>query len=411
MTAGRSRDDVVVTGVGLVTPGGHGVDPSWKGVLAGQAFARSDPDLEGLAVTISCRVPPFDADEELGRGASRRQDRFTHLGLLAAREAVAGSGLDLDDEELAARTGVVFGCGIGGAASWEREHQALLDGRRVSPFMVPKMASNMAAGQVAIAHGLRGANLTVNTACASGATALHVARDLVASGATDAMLAGGVEAAVTPLSVAAFAQMGALSRRNDSTASRPFDVERDGFVIGEGAAVLVIERAADARARGATPLARLAGAGASADAHHVTAPPEDGAGAVLAMQRCLRDAGLSPADIDHVNAHGTSTPLNDRAEALALHAVMGAAAADVAVTSTKGATGHLLGAAGAVEAAFTALAIRDGSVPPTANLEDQDPTIELDVVRGEARQMPVRAALSNSFGFGGQNTCLVLTAA
>ena len=397
--------DVVVTGLGLVTPAGIGVDPTWKAVVAGQAAAARDPILSeaGLPVTISCRVPPFDAEADVGKGASRRLDRFSQLAVLAARQAVAAAGAPSDAD----RAGVVLGCGIGGVSTWEEQHAKFLERGRVSPLMLPKMLSNMAAGQLAMEFGYRGPNLTVNTACAASTTAIGVARDLLRSGSADMVLAGGVEAGVTTLSVAAFGQMGALSRRNDETASRPFDVGRDGFVMGEGAAVLVLERADTAAARGAVPLAIVAGYGASADAHHQTAPPEDGAGAVLAMRRALADAGMNPDDVDHINAHGTSTPLNDAAEARALRSVLGAALDRIPVTSTKGVTGHLLGAAGAVEAAFSILALRDGIVPPTANLQEQDPAIDLDVV-AEAREVPVRAVLSNSFGFGGQNASLLL---
>ncbi|MFN2556022.1 MAG: beta-ketoacyl synthase [Nitriliruptorales bacterium] len=410
------RDGIVVTGVGLVTPAGRGTQESWAGVLAGQPAAGPDPELEaaGIPVTISCRVPAFDADAELGRGASRRLDRYVHLALLAGREAVDSAGLKLGpeaDPELTGRVGVVLGCGIGGVISWEEQHASFLQRGRVSPLLIPKMLSNMAPGQLAIEFGTRGPNFAVNTACAAGATALHVARDLLRSGTADIMLAGGIEAGITPLSAAAFAQMGALSRRNDRTASRPFDAERDGFVLGEGAGVLVLERAADAHARAAVPLAVFAGAGSSADAHHQTAPPEDGAGAVLAMARALADAGLEPGDVDHVNAHGTSTPLNDRAEALAVRKVFGSAADRLTVASTKGVTGHLLGAAGGVEAAFAVLAIREGVVPPTANLTRLDEAVDLDVVQGKARRQQIQVALSNSFGFGGQNEALLFAAA
>ncbi|MDP8960219.1 MAG: 3-oxoacyl-ACP synthase, partial [Actinomycetota bacterium] len=255
-----SRDDIVVTGVGLVTPAGRGTEASWAGVLDGAPAAGPDAELEaaGIPVTISCRVPTFDADTELGRGASRRLDRYVHLALLAGREAVESAGLKLGDDadpELAGRVGIVLGCGIGGVISWEEQHANFLEGRRVSPLLIPKLLSNMAPGQLAIEFGTHGPNFAVNTACAAGATALHVARDLLRSGTVDIMLAGGVEAGITPLSAAAFAQMGALSRRNDRTASRPFDAERDGFVLGEGSGVLVLERAADARTRGALPLA------------------------------------------------------------------------------------------------------------------------------------------------------------
>lgn len=404
---------VVVTGLGAVTPAGRGVDATWKGVLAGASAAAEDAMLReaGTPVTIACRVPPFDADAELGRGSSRRLDRFTHLALLAAEEAVTQAGLDgtvdLD------RVGVVLGSGIGGAETWASEYPTYLERGpgRVSPMFVPKMLSNTAAGMIAIRTGARGPNFTVNTACAAGASAIHLGRDLLRSGSADVVIVGGVEAGITGLAVSAFAQMGALSRNDDATtASRPFDVDRDGFVMGEGAGILVLESLEHARARGATPLATVAGAGASADAHHQTAPPDDGAGAVLAMRRAIEDAGLSPEDVDHINAHGTSTPLNDAAEARAIRTVLGAATDHVPVTSSKGVTGHLLGAAGAVEAIVAILSLRDGVIPGTANLTTRDPAIDLDVVARTPREVALRAVLSNSFGFGGQNASLVLTA-
>lgn len=413
--------EVVVTGVGILSPSGRGLQEAWAGVLSGRSAAANDAELEGKGtpVTISCRVPPFDPDAELGRGTKRRLDRFTHLALIAAREAIAHAGLSEDGGERitevdADRTGVLLGSGIGGAETWEEEYPRYLDKGpgRVSPMFVPKMLSNTAAGTIAIRSGARGPNMTVNTACAAGASALHLGRDLLRAGAADVVLAGGVEAGVTGLSVSAFAQMGALTKNPDAAhASRPFDVGRDGFVIGEAAGVLVLETAEHAAARGATPLAVLAGAGASADAHHATAPPEDGGGAILAMRRALKDAGLPPTAIDHHNAHGTSTPLNDAAEASALRAVFGDHAGDIAVTSTKGVTGHTLGAAGAIEAIFAIQALRDGLVPPTANLVEQDPEIELDVVTGAPREVPLTAVLSASMGFGGQNAALVFTPA
>jgi beta-ketoacyl-acyl-carrier-protein synthase II len=419
--------DVVVTGLGLVTPAGRGLDDAWEGVLAGKTAAHTDEDLveAGTAVTTACRVPTFDPDAELGRGSSRRLDRYTHLALLAAREAVDRSGLapiwcEDDDVDAATldglidldRVGVVLGSGIGGAESWQDEYPRYLEKgpKRVSPMFIPKMLSNTAAGAVAMRAGVRGPNLTVNTACAAGASAIHVARDLIASGSADVVLAGGVEAGITGLSISAFAQMGALSRNADPTsASRPFDVDRDGFVMGEGAGVLVIESAEHARRRGARPLARLAGCGASADAFHATAPPEDGGGAALAMQRALDDAGLRAENVGHANAHGTSTPLNDVAESRAMRTVFASALDDVAVTSTKGVTGHLLGAAGAVEAIFSIQALRTGLVPPTANLTRQDPEIDLDVVADEPRELALEAVLSTSMGFGGQNAALLFT--
>jgi beta-ketoacyl-acyl-carrier-protein synthase II len=413
--------DVVVTGIGILSPSGRGLEAAWAGVLSGRTAAAVDDQLVemGTPVTISCRVPAFDPDAELGRGASRRLDRFTHLAVIAAREAIAHAGLSADGDERitevdADRTGVLLGSGIGGAETWAEEYPRYLDKGpgRVSPMFVPKMLSNTAAGTVAIRSGARGPNMTVNTACAAGASAIHVARDLLRSGAADVMLAGGVEAGVTGLSVSAFAQMGALSKNPDpATASRPFDVDRNGFVIGEGAAVLVLERAEDAAARGATALAVVAGAGASADAHHATAPPEDGGGAILAMRRAVEDAGIDPSMIGHLNAHGTSTPLNDAAEARALRAVFGDHTDRIVVSSTKGVTGHTLGAAGAIEAAFAIQALRTGLVPPTANLTTQDPDIHLDVVAGAPREVTLDAVLSTSMGFGGQNAALVLTPA
>jgi beta-ketoacyl-acyl-carrier-protein synthase II len=420
-TDARGRPRVVVTGIGLVTPAGRGLDDAWNGVLAGKSAADIDDDLvaAGTPVTTVCRVPSYDADAELGRGSSRRLDRFTHLALLAGEEAVTAADLtDGDGTGIVAtdpdRVGIIVGSGIGGAESWQDEYPRYLDKGpgRVSPMFIPKMLSNTAAGTLAMRTGARGPNLTVNTACAAGASALHVARDLIAAGAADVVIAGGVEAGITGLSISAFAQMGALSRNPDpSQASRPFDVDRDGFVMGEGAGMLVVESAEHAARRGAVPLATLAGCGASADAFHATAPPEDGGGAILAIRRAVEDAGLDPTAIGHLNAHGTSTPLNDVAEARAMRAVFGDHTDAIAVSSTKGVTGHLLGAAGAVEAAFAIKALREGLVPPTANLTTQDPDIALDVVAGAPRDVELDAVLSTSMGFGGQNAALVFTPA
>lgn len=417
--------DVVVTGMGVVTPAGRGVRDAWEGVLAGKSAATHDDTLaaEGSPVTISARVPTFDADAELGRGASRRMDRFTHLAVMAAAEALEDAGLLPDDARLddvvtlvgvdGDRVGVILGSGIGGAETWASEYEQFFTKGpgRVSPLFIPRMLSNTAAGIVSMRTGARGPNMTVNTACAAGASAIHLGRDMIRSGAADVMIVGGVEAGITTLAVAAFAQMTALTRHADpSTASRPFDADRSGFVMGEGAGILVLESRAHAEARGATPLAFVAGAGASADAHHPTAPPEDGAGAVLAMRRAIADAGLVPGDIGHVNAHGTSTPLNDAAESRAIMTVFDGAGTDrlgPAVTSTKGVTGHLLGAAGGVEAVFAIKALREGLIPPTANLARRGEGIDVDVVHGGPRAVGLTAVLSNSFGFGGQNASLV----
>lgn len=412
--------NVVVTGLGLISPAGRGLTDAWNGVLAGRTGTAVDDQLVemGTPVTLSCRVPDFDPDAELGRGASRRLDRFTHLAVIAAREALAHAELTGDDEKIMAanpdRVGILLGSGIGGAETWQSEYPNYLEKgpKRTSPMFIPKMLSNTAAGAVAIRSGARGPNMTVNTACAAGASAIHLGRDLIRAGAADVIIAGGVEAGITGLSVSAFAQMGALTKNPDpATASRPFDVDRDGFVIGEGSGVIILESAEHAAARGANVLAGIAGAGASADAHHATAPPDDGGGAVLAIEAALKDAGIDPTTIGHVNAHGTSTPLNDAAEAQALRKVFGDHTDDIAVSSTKGVTGHLLGAAGAVEAIFSVQAIREGKIPPTAGLATQDPEINLDVVTNEARSMAVDAVLSTSMGFGGQNAALVFTRA
>ena len=401
--------DVHITGLGLATPAGLGVDASWEGILSGVSAAADDPVLADINVHISCRVPGFDAAELLGRKAARRLDRFVQLAVWAAREAIADSGLDPQSWD-GPRVGVVIGCGMGGASTWETQHRRLVEEgpSKVSAMLIPMLVPNMVAGQIGMEFGAQGPNLVTATACSSGATAIGTARDLLRSGAADIVLAGGTEAGLTPLSIAGFAQMGALSTRNDNptAASRPFDVDRDGFVAAEAAGILVLERADDARARGGRSRAALAGYGASADAYHITAPDPEGRGAELAMRAALADADLSPRDIDHVNAHGTSTPLNDVSEARTIRRVLGD---HVAVTSTKGVTGHSLGAAGAIEAGFAALTIQHGRIPPTANLESIDPEIEIDVVAKAPRDADVSAVMSNSFGFGGQNAVLVLT--
>jgi len=420
-TGGAGRPPVVITGMGAITPAGRGVDATWEGVLAGRSMATHDDKLAaaGATVAISCRVPAFDADEELGRGASRRLDRFTHLAIIALREALAQAGLTDEDPDIITavdpdQVGVVVGSGIGGAETWEDEYARLAaqGPGRVSALFVPRMLSNTAAGTIAIRTHARGPNLTVNTACAAGSSAIHMGRDLIASGAADVVIAGGVEAGITTIAISAFAQMGALSSNpTPHLASRPFDVDRDGFVMGEGAGLVVLESAEHAARRGATPLAVLAGCGASADAFHATAPPEDGGGAALAMRRAVVEAGIDPRTIGHHNAHGTSTPLNDKAESIALRSVFGDHTDAIAVASTKGVTGHLLGAAGAVEAILATMALRTGVVPPTANLTTQDPAIALDVVSGSPREVALEAVLSASMGFGGQNSALVITPA
>jgi beta-ketoacyl-acyl-carrier-protein synthase II len=406
-----TRPPIAITGLGLVTGGGSGVAPNYDVVWAGTPMARRDQTLAGLPVDISCTVPGFDAARHAGRRSNLTQDRFVQLAMAAASQAVTDAGLDPASWD-GARVGVAIGCGLGGVSTWERQHQRHLDQgpASVSAMLIPMIVPNMVAGHLAMRFGARGPNFVTATACASGATAIGTARGLLRDRVCDVVITGGAEAGVSPLIVTGFAQMGALSRRldNPAAASRPFDVDRDGFVIGEGSGILVLEREDDARARGATIRALLAGYGASADAHHMTAPEPNGDGARQALLSALSDAGLGAADIDHVNAHGTSTPLNDAVEGKVLRELLGGHAT---VTSTKGVVGHALGAAGAIEAALTTLTVQTGMVPPTANLESQDPEVDLDVVAKSARPQRVDVAVSNSFGFGGQNAVLVFTAA
>ncbi|MER6128941.1 beta-ketoacyl-[acyl-carrier-protein] synthase family protein [Streptomyces sp. NPDC001795] len=402
--------DTAVTGLGMVTPAGIGVATSWDRVCSGLPTAALDPVLADNLVRISCRVPDFDPAALLGGRVARRLDPFVQFAIVAVREALADAGLDPAVWDRS-RVGVVLGCGGYGAATLEAQQRVLLErsAQKVSPQLLPMHLSNLAAGQVSIELGTTGPSLVVATACASGSTAIGVARDLLNLNRCDIVVAGGTEAMVTPLVIAAFAQMGALSARHDDPAgaSRPFDSARDGFVAGEGAAMLVMERAADARARGARVRARVVGFGMSADAHHVTAPAPDGRGLEQSLREALSDAGAGPSDVGHVNAHGTSTRLNDLVESEVIERVLGP---DTLVTSTKGVTGHMLGAAGAVEAALTVLALEHGTVPPTANLVDLDEQIKLDVPT-TARPLAPALAVSQSAAFGGQNAALVLAPA
>jgi 3-oxoacyl-[acyl-carrier-protein] synthase II len=404
-----SSSPVAVTGIGMLTPAGVGVEASWQGVSAARATASRDAELAGMPVDISCRVP-VDPAQLLDGRIARRMDRFTQFAVLAAREAVADAGLDPRTWD-GARVAVVLGCADGGPGTVERQHRVLLEqaAAQVSSLLLPMQLPNMSAGQVCIDLGAGGPSMVIATACASGATAIGIARDLLLMKRCDVALAGGSEAMITPLVMAGFAQMGALSRRLDSprTASRPFDKDRDGFVAGEGAALLVLERPDDARARRARVRGHVAGFGASSDAHHITAPDPTGAGSERALRSALADAGIGPDEVDHVNAHGTSTPLNDRVEARVIERVLGSRPV---VTSTKGVTGHLFGAAGAAEAAFGLLAIEHQLVPPTANLTTPDPGIEIRLAYGPTPAR-IEVTVSNSLGFGGQNAVLVLTAA
>ncbi len=406
---------VVVTGLGLVTPLGVGVQANWSALLAGRSGIGPITafDASGFDVRIAGQVRDFDVGEFIGRKDAKKMDPFIHYALAAARLAGDDAGLPCPLPEADGdRTGVVIGAGLGGLGTLEESLEVLRTKGpdRLSPFTIPRLITNLAPGHVSILYGARGPNISSVSACATGAHAVGDAARLVAMGAADVMFAGGTEATITPLGIGGFAAMKALSTRNDAPerASRPFDAERDGFVAAEGAGVLVLEALDLALARGARIYAEIVGYGASADAHHITAPDPAGRGARAAMRSALEDAGLDASDVGYINAHGTSTPFNDAIETLAIKAVFGEHARRVWVSSTKGCTGHMLGAAGAVEAAYTALTLSRGEVPPTANLEHPDPACDLDYVPGEARKAPVEVALSNSFGFGGTNACLAL---
>jgi 3-oxoacyl-[acyl-carrier-protein] synthase II len=410
---GARASGVVVTGLGCVSPLGVDAESTWQAAVAGRSgVTRLPEDFDPrLPVRIAALVPgPIDPGD-LPPKELRRLDRTILLALAAAREALADAGLAAAGSCDRDRVGVAIGSGIGGVTTLLENHRALLEAgpRRVSPFFVPMTLANMPAGMVAIRNGLRGPNLCHVTACASGAHALGESLRILARGDADVMVAGGTEAAITPLVVAGFANMQALSRRNDepARASRPFDRDRDGFVLAEGAALLVLEREAHARARGARVRARLIGYGASADARHMAAPDPEATGAMRCMQIALADAGRAPADVDYVNAHATSTPAGDEMEVKALHAVFGTHCERLPVSSTKGATGHLLGAAGGLEALLCVRALETGTLPPTINLENPDPECALDHVAGKAREARARVALSNSFGFGGVNAALL----
>lgn len=408
----RVRTPIAVTGLGLLTPGGEGAEATWEAVCAGRSLATRDPALDGLPVDFSCRLPlpEEDIDRAVGR-KSWRMGRFAKLAVLAAREAVRDAGLDPATWQ-GTRVATVIGCGMGGTEKWEEQYLRLdrHGPGRVSPLTIPMIIPNLAAGEVSIDLGARGVGLAPATACASGATAIALARDLLAGGLCDVAVAGGTEAAVSRLCVTGFWRMGALSERADAVAgaSRPFAADRDGFVLAEGAGVLVLERAADAAARGARPRALLAGCGSTSDAHHPTAPPEGAHGAEAALRTALHEAGLAPDDVDHVNAHGTSTPLNDATEAALIARAL---PHRPSVTATKGVLGHTLGAAGAIEAALTILTLQHGRVPPIANLQAPAPEFDIDCVTKQPRPQHIRAALSHSFGFGGHNVVLAFTTA
>ncbi|CUQ65232.1 beta-ketoacyl-ACP synthase II [Candidatus Nitrospira inopinata] len=407
----RTKRRVVVTGLGLVTPLGTGVEKTWTALCAGESGIRriTKFDPAGYDAQIAGEVTDFDPAQFIEKKEIKKMDAFIHYAVGAAQLAVDDAGLKVAEEE-AARVGVYIGSGIGGLGSIERYHDVLKEKGpgRVSPFFIPMTIINLASGQVAIRIGAKGPNSSIVTACATGNHCIGDAFRLIQDGRADVMVAGGAEAAVTPLGVAGFAAAKALSFRNNepTRASRPFDRDRDGFVLGEGAGVVVIEELEHARRRGARLYAEIVGYGMNSDAYHITAPPEEGEGAVRCMELAIEDAGIAKDQIGYINAHGTST-MADAIETRAIKTVFGDRAYGIPVSSTKSMTGHLLGAAGGVEAIFSILAIFHGVLPPTINLENPDPACDLDYVPNKARPAAVTAALSNSFGFGGVNACLI----
>jgi len=404
---------VVVTGIGLVSAIGVGTEATWEGLCAGRCGVGPITrfDASAFAARIAAEVKDFDPLQYVDKKDVKKMDTFIHYAIAASQSAAADAALVVGPED-AARVGVFIASGIGGFGTIEREHQALLEGgpRRISPFFIPAAIINLAAGQVSIRLGAKGPNLATSTACAASAHAVGEAFEIIRRGAADAMIAGGSEAAITPMGVGGFAAMRALSTRNDepARASRPFDKERDGFVIGEGAGVIVLEELERARRRGARVYAEVVGYGATADAYHITAPSDDGDGAVRVMAMALASAGVGPGDVQYINAHGTSTPFNDKLESLAIRTLFGAHADRIGVSSTKSMTGHTLGAAGGIEAGVTALAVYHQTMPPTINQDTPDPECTLDYVPWRARTAPITYAMSNSFGFGGTNAALLL---
>jgi 3-oxoacyl-[acyl-carrier-protein] synthase II len=407
---------VVITGIGVVSPIGSTRDEFWDSLQNGRSgIGRIEGfDATEFSAKIAAEVKDFNADEFIPKKEQRRMDRYCHFAVAAAKMAMDEAGFDREAED-STRMGAIVGSGIGGLGTLEVQHKSLLERGpgRCSPFMIPQMISNMASGHIAIYHKLRGPNYAVVSACATAAHAMGDAMHVIQRDEADVMLAGGAEASITPLGIGGFAAMKALSTRNDDpqTASRPFDKDRNGFVMGEGAAVLVLEEYEHAKARGATIYCELAGFGQTCDGFHMTAPMETGEGATRAMVMAMNGAGLNPEDIDYINAHGTSTPLNDKIETRAIKGALGEEhARRVMISSTKSMTGHLLGAAAGVESIACAMAIRDGVVPPTINQITSDPECDLDYVPNTAREANVRAVLNNSLGFGGHNACVCLKA-
>ncbi len=407
-----SSNRVVITGVGAVSPLGLDLATTWAGLIAGKSGIDyiAQFDTEGFETRFAGELKGFEATDYIGRKEARRMDRFSQMAVVAAMQAVEQAGLEINADNQD-NIGVLVGSGIGGLITLSEQLSVLMEKGpdKVSPFLVPMMITDMASSQISILLGPRGPNFCPTSACSSGSDAIGTAYEIIKRGDAVAMLAGGTEAVITPIGVAGFNANRAISTRNDAPqkASRPFDAERDGFVLGEGAAILILESLSFAQQRGAQILAEIVGYGASSDAVHITQPAEDGEGAARAMKMALRKAGLAPAEIDYINAHGTSTPLNDRVETMAIKAIFGEQAYKIPISSTKSMTGHLVGAAGALEAAICVMTIQHGIIPPTINLDHPDPDCDLDYVPNVARRARVTTALSNSFGFGGHNSVLV----
>ena len=405
-------DRVVVTGIGLVTPVGLNSESTWNSLVEGRSGIDyiSLFDAEEYESRIAGEVDEFDATPALGRKEAKRLDRFSQFACVAAIEALEHANLNMEKED-ADRVGVLIGSGVGGIITIANQHKILLQKgpKRVSPFLVPMMLGDMASGQVSMMIGAKGPNFSTVSACATGADSIGEALEMIRRGRADVVIAGGTEAAVCEIGVAGFNSCMALSTRNEDPqgASRPFDSDRDGFVLGEGAGLLVLESLEHAEQRGANILAEMSGYGASSDAHHVTQPHPEGEGAARAMKWAIEDAGITPDKVDYINAHGTSTPLNDKYETIAMKRMYGDHAYKLAISSTKSMTGHLLGAAGGIEAAFTVLTIKNGIVPPTINIDNPDPDCDLNYIPNTAKKQPVNVAMSNSLGFGGHNASLV----
>lgn len=404
---------VVVTGVGLVTPVGTDTESSWNALISGQSgigpITRFDASAH--ASQIAAEVKGFDPDKYFEPKQAKNLDHFVQYAIAAAEQAVQHSGLSLSGED-PERIGVITGCGMGGLPTIEQYHQICMEKgpRRITPFLIPRIIPNMPSGHISMRFNAKGPNLALTTACAAGTHAVGEAFRSIAYGDSDVVITGGTESVICPLAVGGFASMKALSTRNDDpqAASRPFDRDRDGFIIAEGSGMLILEELEHAIGRGATIFAEMVGYGQSSDAYHVAAPPENGEGGARCMKRALHDAGMNPEDIDYINAHGTSTPLNDRCETAAIKTVFREHAYKLQISSTKSMTGHMLGGAGGIEAVFTALTLHNGVIPPTINLDNPDPDCDLDYVPNVARESRITTAMSNSFGFGGTNGVIIM---